>query len=89
MNVLALVILKTKDATGTKKTEAVAVVEERRTTMRNNNKGLKMYHGQATKDIFAEVPDLSERIISTTMKEIKEAYNEFMQDLLLESLEAY
>jgi len=53
------------------------------------NKGLRQYHYQAEKDIFAAVPDLSDRIIRTTMKEIKEAYNEFMQDLLLESQEAY
>lgn len=54
-----------------------------------NNKNLKMYHNQAERDRFAEVPDLSERIIRTTMKEIKAAYEEFMEDLLLESLEAY
>lgn len=58
--------------------------------MINNNKGLKMYHGQATKDIFAEVPDLSERIITTTFKEIMAAYREeLMSDLLLEAQEAY
>lgn len=55
-----------------------------------NNKGLKMYHYQATKDIFAEVPDLSERIIKTTLKEIQAAYQDnLMSDLLLESQEAY
>lgn len=54
-----------------------------------NNNNLNIYHGQADKDIFAQVPDLTDRIIRTTMKEIREAYNEFMQDLLLESLEAY
>lgn len=56
----------------------------------NNNKGLKMYHNQAEKDIFAEIPDLSERIIATTLKEIRAAYQEsLMSDLLLESQEAY
>ena len=56
----------------------------------NNNKGmLKMYHGQATKDLYAEIPSLSDRIIRTTMKEIKAAYDEFMEELLLESQEAY
>ena len=56
----------------------------------NNSKGLKMYHNQAEKDIFAEIPDLSERIIATTLKEIKAAYQEsLMSDLLLESQEAY
>ena len=54
-----------------------------------NNKGIRTYHYQAEKDIFAEVPDLSDRIIKTTMKEIKAAYDEFMQELLLESQEAY
>lgn len=57
--------------------------------MNNYNRTLNIYHGQAEKDIFATVPDLSERIIRTTMKEIKEAYDEFMQELLLESQEAY
>jgi hypothetical protein len=55
-----------------------------------NNDNLKMYHGQASKDPYAMIPDdLSERIISTTMKAIKEAYKEFMDDLLIEAQEAY
>jgi hypothetical protein len=55
-----------------------------------NNKGLKMYHNQASKDIYAETPDLSDRIITTTFKEIWEAYREeLMSDLLMESQEAY
>ena len=54
-----------------------------------NNRELNIYHKQADKDIFATIPDLSERIIRTTMREIKEAYDEFMQDLILESMEAY
>lgn len=55
-----------------------------------NNKGLLMYHKQAEKDIFAQVPDLSDRIITTTLKEIREAYQEsLMNDLLLEAQEAY
>jgi hypothetical protein len=57
--------------------------------MNNYNRNLDIYHGQAEKDIFATVPDLSDRIIRTTMKEIKEAYDEFMSDLLMESQEAY
>lgn len=49
-----------------------------------------MYHNQAEVDDFAKVPDdLSERIITTTMKAIKEAYNEFMNDLMIEAQEAY
>ena len=54
-----------------------------------NNKGIRTYHYQADEDIFAKVPDLSDRIIRTTMKEIREAYDEFMNELLLESQEAY
>lgn len=57
--------------------------------MRTDNKGLEMYHYQAEKDIFAMVPDLSDRIVRTTLKEIKAAYDEFMEELLLESQEAY
>ena len=58
--------------------------------MNNYNRPLNIYHGQATKDIFAEVPDLSDRIINTTLKEIREAYQEsLMCDLMLESQEAY
>lgn len=58
--------------------------------MSRGNTGLKQYHYQATKDIFAQVPDLSDRIINTTMKEIYEAYREeLMSDLLLEAQEAY
>ncbi len=57
--------------------------------MNNYNRALNIYHGQAEKDIFASVPDLSDRIVRTTMKEIREAYDEFMQELLLESQEAY
>lgn len=56
----------------------------------NNKEPLKMYHYQAQKDIFAEIPDLSERIIQTTMKAIREAYEDsLLQDLLLEAQEAY
>ena len=51
---------------------------------------LKMYHGQAGKDKYAAIPDdFSNRIIETTIKAIKEAYNEFMEDLLQEAQEAY
>ncbi len=58
--------------------------------LQKHSDNLIMYHGQASKDPFAMVPDdLGDRIISTTMKAIKEAYNEFMDDLMMESLEAY
>ena len=49
-----------------------------------------MYHYQADRDIFAEIPDLTERIIQTTMKAIQEAYEDsLLQDLILEAQEAY
>ena len=57
-------------------------------TMTENN--LLMYHNQASKDPFAMIPDdLGDRIISTTMKLIKEAYREYLEDLMLEAQEAY
>ncbi len=50
----------------------------------------KMYHGQAETDKYAKIPDdLEPAIIATTLKAIKEAYNEFMDDLLQEAQEAY
>lgn len=56
----------------------------------NKDALLKMYHYQAERDIFAEIPDLTERIIQTTMKAIQEAYEDsLLQDLLLEAQEAY
>ena len=59
--------------------------------MRNNNKGLLMYHGQADKDIYADKYDKNEApgIATSTMKDIKAAYKEFLSELMLESQEAY
>lgn len=48
-----------------------------------------MYHYQADVDDYAKMPDLSSRIIETTMDQILEAYNEFMGELLQEAQEAY
>ena len=49
-----------------------------------------MYHGQAEVDKYAKIPDdLGTRIIETTMQAIKEAYQEFMDDLMQEAQEAY
>ena len=48
-----------------------------------------MYHNQATKDRYADIPDLKKRIIETTMKEILESYNEYLDDLRMEAQEAY
>lgn len=50
----------------------------------------KMYHNQADVDAYAKIPDdLEPAIIETTMKLIKEAYKEFLDDLLIEAQEAY
>lgn len=55
-----------------------------------NKTALETYHGQADVDIFAKTYDKEgPAIITASLKEIKEAYQEFMQDLLLESQEAY
>ena len=55
-----------------------------------NTDNLKMYHNQASKDPWAMIPDdLEPRIISTTMKLIREAYTEWLDDLMLEAQEAY
>ena len=47
-----------------------------------------IYHGQAEVDDFAKRPDTTPNIIETTMKSIKEAYLEFMEDLMMEAQEA-
>jgi len=49
----------------------------------------KIYHGQADVDKYAKQGDYEDRIMFTSLKQIKEAYDEFMDDLLLESQEAY
>ena len=54
-----------------------------------NNKGLRQYHYQAEEDKFAKQPDNYTGYVTANMKDIKAAYDEFMQDLLLESQEAY
>ena len=56
--------------------------------MTNNNYAI-MYHKQAEVDKDAKQPDLKQRIIETTMQQILDSYNEFMQDLLCEGQEAY
>lgn len=60
--------------------------------MNNYNRPIGIYHGQAEKDIFAEKickTDLKGRIIETTMKQILDAYDEFLSDLMQEAQEAY
>ena len=48
-----------------------------------------MYHNQADVDKYAKEQDLKQRIIETTMQQIIDSYNEWMQDLLQEAQEAY
>ena len=58
-------------------------------TNTNNYKGNRQYHYQADVDIFAKSDDNYTGYLTARIKDIKDAYNEFMQDLLLESQEAY
>ena len=55
----------------------------------NNYKGIRTYHYQATEDYYAKQPDNYTGYFTARMKDIKDAYTEFMQDLLLEGQEAY
>lgn len=57
--------------------------------MNDNNKGIRTYHYQASEDKFAKQPDEYTGYITASMKDIKAAYKEFIQDLLLEAQEAY
>ena len=54
--------------------------------MKNNS---MIYHGQASIDKDAKLKDDRYDIPYTSFKAIKEAYKEFMDDLMLESQEAY
>ena len=54
-----------------------------------NNKGIRTYHYQADEDKFAKKPDDFTGYATASMKDIKAAYDEFIQDLLLEAQEAY
>lgn len=52
-------------------------------------KTAKMYHEQAKVDNFAKKEDCFDNVPMTNYKQIKEAYKEFLEDLMLESQEAY
>lgn len=52
-------------------------------------RGLKVYHGQADFDEYARKDDARDILPSTSIKQIKEAYKEFIDDLLMEAQEAY
>lgn len=56
---------------------------------KDNNKGIRQYHYQADVDMFAKNPDDYTGYFTANMKDIKAAYDEFIQDLLLEAQEAY
>ena len=49
----------------------------------------KMYHNQADVDRWAKEPDEKPGIMTASLKAIKEAYQEFIDDLMLEAQEAY
>ena len=49
----------------------------------------KMYHNQADVDEYAKIPDEKPGIMTASLKAIKEAYQEFIDDLMLEAQEAY
>lgn len=53
------------------------------------NNRAKTYHGQATIDKYAKQEGLYDNIPSASTKQIKEAYNEFLNELMLEAQEAY
>lgn len=57
--------------------------------MKDNNKGIRTYHYQASEDKYAKQPDDYTGYVTANLKDIQAAYKEFMQDLILESQEAY
>lgn len=57
--------------------------------MNNITTKSKVYHGQADMDKWAKYGDSDAGIVTASLKQIKEAYQELMSDLLLESQEAY
>ena len=55
-------------------------------------KKAKIYHGQAGVDKYAKYIYKEEQtpyLVTASLKQIREAYDELMNDLLLESQEAY
>lgn len=57
--------------------------------MMKKTKGTLIYHGQATKDVYADRKDNYDHIPSASTKDIQAAYKEFLNELMLESQEAY
>ena len=57
--------------------------------MNNITTNSKVYHGQADIDPYAKFGKNEAFIVTASMKQIQEAYKELMDDLLMESQEAY
>ena len=57
--------------------------------MNNITTKSKVYHGQADIDKWAKFGDGDTGIVTASLKQIREAYNELLDDLMLESQEAY
>ena len=57
--------------------------------MNNITTKSKVYHGQADIDPYAKNDDSFAGMVTTSIKQIMDSYHEMMDDLLLESQEAY
>lgn len=57
--------------------------------MNNITTKSKVYHGQADIDKYAKYGDTEAKVITANIKQIMESYQEFMNELILESQEAY
>ena len=49
----------------------------------------KVYHGQADIDPYAKIEDFFDGMVTTSIKQIMDSYHEMIDDLMLESQEAY
>lgn len=57
--------------------------------MKKEIKNIRKYHYQASTDNYAKQTDNYTGYTTASMKQIRESYKEFMDDLMLESQEAY
>ena len=55
----------------------------------NRQSNLQTYHYQTSKDWYAVHTTTPSSIVEARLRDIKEAYDEFMRDLLTEAQEAY
>lgn len=53
------------------------------------DKGNRLYHYQVEMDEYARIGNKDPRIVTTSLKQIKDSYKEFLEELMLESQEAY